>query len=189
MPYIINTEKDQHIMLDSIGLESIEQLFDAIPSDFRLQQPLDLPAALSEMELEQHLGQLANNNHDVTRKTCFLGGGSYDHFVPADVDAIASRSEFYTSYTPSQQEVSQGNLQAMFEYQSLICQLTGMDVSNASLYEGGTATLGAVLMAMSVTRREGKILVAESLHPEYRQILQTYLGETTTELRTLKTPA
>jgi glycine dehydrogenase subunit 1 len=188
MPYIINTAKDQQIMLESIGLESIEQLFDAIPSEFRLQQPLDLPAALSEMELEQHLGQLAASNHDVTRKACFLGGGSYDHFVPAIVDAIASRSEFYTSYTPYQPEVSQGNLQAMFEYQSLICQLTGMDVSNASLYEGGTATLEAVLMAMSVTRREGKILVPESLHPEYRQILQTYLGETTTNLRVLKTP-
>lgn len=188
MPYIINTAKDQQIMLESIGLESIEQLFQSIPSEFRLQQALDLPAALSEMELEQHLGQLAASNHDVTRKTCFLGGGSYDHFVPAIVDAIASRSEFYTSYTPYQPEVSQGNLQAMFEYQSLICQLTGMDVSNASLYEGGTATLEAVLMAMSVTRREGKILVPESLHPEYRQILQTYLGETTTNLRTLKTP-
>ena len=188
MPYIINTSKDQQLMLESLGLESIEQLFDAIPGEFRLQQPLDLPAALSEMELEQHLGQLASRNHDVTRKTCFLGGGSYDHFVPAVVDAIAGRSEFYTSYTPYQPEVSQGNLQAMFEYQSLICQLTGMDVSNASLYEGGTATLEAVLMAMSVTRRQGKILAAESLHPEYRQILQTYLGETTTELVTLKTP-
>ena len=94
MPYIINTSKDQQLMLESIGLESIEQLFDAIPEDFRLQQPLDLPAALSEMELEQHLGQLASRNHDVTRKTCFLGGGSYDHFVPAVVDAIANRSEF-----------------------------------------------------------------------------------------------
>jgi len=188
MPYIINTSQDQQLMLESIGLESLEQLFDAIPSDFRLQRPLDLPAALSEMELEQQLGKLASRNHDVTRKTCFLGGGSYDHFVPAVVDAIASRSEFYTSYTPYQPEVSQGNLQAMFEYQSLICQLTGMDVSNASLYEGGTATLEAVLMAMSVTRRHGKIITLESVHPEYRQILKTYLGDAETELVTLKTP-
>ena len=138
MPYIINTSQDQQLMLESIGLESLEQLFDAIPGEFRLQRPLDLPAALSEMELEQQLGKLASRNHDVNRKTCFLGGGSYDHFVPAVVDAIASRSEFYTSYTPYQPEVSQGNLQAMFEYQSLICQLTGMDVSNASLYDGGS---------------------------------------------------
>jgi len=189
MPYIINTSEDQQLMLESIGLESLEQLFDAIPGDFRLQRPLDLPAALSEMELEQQLGKLASSNHDVNRKTCFLGGGSYDHFVPAVVDAIASRSEFYTSYTPYQPEVSQGNLQAMFEYQSLICQLTGMDVSNASLYEGGTATLEAVLMAMSVTRRDGKIITLESVHPEYRRILKTYLGDAETELVTLKTPS
>ena len=189
MPYIINTSEDQQLMLESIGLESLEQLFDAIPGDFRLQRPLDLPAALSEMELEQQLGKLAGSNHDVNRKTCFLGGGSYDHFVPAVVDAIASRSEFYTSYTPYQPEVSQGNLQAMFEYQSLICQLTGMDVSNASLYEGGTATLEAVLMAMSVTRRDGKIITLESVHPEYRRILKTYLGDAETELVTLKTPS
>jgi len=189
MPYIINTSQDQQLMLESIGLESLEQLFDAIPSDFRLQRPLDLPAALSEMELEQQLGKLASCNQDVNRKTCFLGGGSYDHFVPAVVDAIASRSEFYTSYTPYQPEVSQGNLQAMFEYQSLICQLTGMDVSNASLYEGGTATLEAVLMAMSVTRRDGKIITLESVHPEYRRILKTYLGDAETELVPLRTPS
>jgi glycine dehydrogenase subunit 1 len=189
MPYIINTSQDQQLMLESIGLESLEQLFDAIPDDFRLQRPLDLPAALSEMELEQQLGKLAGHNHDVNRKTCFLGGGSYDHFVPAVVDAIASRSEFYTSYTPYQPEVSQGNLQAMFEYQSLICQLTGMDVSNASLYEGGTATLEAVLMAMSVTRRDGKIITLESVHPEYRRILKTYLDDAETELVTLPTPS
>ena len=188
MPYIINTAQDQQVMLDSIGLESIEQLFDSIPDTFRLQRPLNIRAAMCELELEQHLSQLADRNDDTSRKICFLGGGSYDHFVPALVDAIASRSEFYTSYTPYQPEVSQGNLQAMFEYQSLICQLTGMDVSNASLYEGGTALLEAVLMAISVTRRPGKVIVLESVHPEYRQVLQTYLGETESELFTLKTP-
>ena len=175
-------------MLESIGLESIEQLFDSIPAPLRMQRPLDLPAALGEMELEQQLVQLGSRNDDLNHKKCFLGGGSYDHFIPAVVDAIASRSEFYTSYTPYQPEVSQGNLQAMFEYQSLICQLTGMDVSNASLYEGGTATLEAILMAMSVTRRHGKIIAVESVHPEYRQILKTYLGDRETSLVTLKTP-
>ena len=103
----------------------------------RLSRPLDLPPAMSELELTQHLSALAAHNGGLNQKVCFLGGGSYDHFVPAVVDALASRGEFYTSYTPYQPEVSQGNLQVMFEYQTLVCQLTGMDVSNASLYDGG----------------------------------------------------
>jgi len=140
-----------------------------------LSRPLDLPPAMTELELTQHMAALAGRNIHAGQRVCFLGGGSYDHFVPAVVDAIASRGEFYTSYTPYQPEVSQGNLQVMFEYQTLICQLTGMDVSNASLYDGGTAAIEAVLMAMSVTRRSGKVVVAGGVHPEYRQVLQTYL--------------
>lgn len=176
MPYLFNTAEDQQAMLQAIGVASIDVLFASIPAEFRLSRPLCLPPALTELDLTRHMTALAERNSHAGQKVCFLGGGSYDHFVPAVVDAIASRGEFYTSYTPYQPEVSQGNLQAMFEYQTLICQLTGMDVSNASLYDGGTAAVEAVLMAISVTRRESKVVVAASVHPEYRQILQTYLA-------------
>ena len=185
MPYIYNTPQDQQDMLEAIGVSSIEELFDQIPPEVRLERPLDLAPAHCEMELSQHLSNLASQNLHAANSVCFLGGGSYDHFVPAVVDAIASRGEFYTSYTPYQPEVSQGNLQVMFEYQTLICQLTGMDVSNASLYDGGNAAAEAVLMAMSATKRNGKVVVPASVHPEYRQILETYLASLDTELVTV----
>mgnify|MGYP000866127561 CR=1 FL=1 len=168
-------------MLQAIGVGSIDALFAAIPAQFRLSRPLALPPALTELELTRHMATLAERNVHADQRVCFLGGGSYDHFVPAVVDALASRGEFYTSYTPYQPEVSQGTLQAMFEYQTLICRLTGMDVSNASLYDGGTAAVEAVLMAMSVTRRESKVVVAGGVHPEYRQVLRTYLAGLETE--------
>jgi glycine dehydrogenase subunit 1 len=135
--------------------------------------------------LAQHLQALATKNSHIGQKVCFLGGGAYDHFVPAVVDALASRGEFYTSYTPYQPEVSQGNLQVMFEYQTLICQLTGMDVSNASLYDGGSAAAEAVLLAMSVTGRHQKVVVTDSVHPHYREILQTYFASIGTHLVTV----
>src|SRR6516162_3880426 len=122
-------------MLETIGAASTEELFSQIPSLLQLRRPLRVPAALSELELEQHLAALAAQNQSADRAVCFLGGGSYDHFIPAVVDAVASRSEFYTAYTPYQAEASQGSLQAFFEYQTLICQLTGLDVANASLYD------------------------------------------------------
>ena len=136
--------------------QSLEELFACIPESLRLRRPLDLPPALSELELTQHMQSLASRNAHAGREVCFLGGGSYDHFIPAVVDALASRSEFYTSYTPYQPEASQGNLQAMFEYQTLICQLTGMDVSNASLYDGGSAAAEAALLCMSATAPHGQ---------------------------------
>jgi glycine dehydrogenase subunit 1 len=185
MPYLFNTPEERRSMLEAIGAASIDELFDCIPAHLRLQQPLQIPPPLTEMELSQHMASLADTNAHSGDKVCFLGGGAYDHFVPAIVDAMASRGEFYTSYTPYQPEVSQGNLQAMFEYQTLICQLTGMDVSNASLYDGGSAAVEAVLMSMAVTRRETKVVVAAGVHPEYREILQTYLANLNTELVTV----
>ncbi len=188
MPYIANTPEDQRAMLASIGLSSIDELFDSIPVELRLQRPLDIPPALSEMELTAHLTALAAKNQPAGDKICFLGGGSYDHFIPAVVDEVASRGEFYTSYTPYQPEASQGNLQVFFEYQTLITQLTGMDVSNASLYDGGSAATEAVLMAISSTKRHGRVVTAASVHPEYRRILQTYLTNLDIELVTVGTP-
>src|SRR4051812_18025874 len=149
-------------MLASIGAGSTEELFSAIPPEFRLDRPLAVPEALSEIELTRHLQELAARNRSASDAVCFLGGGAYDHFIPSVVDAVAGRSEFYTAYTPYQAEASQGSLQAFFEFQTLICQLTGLDVANASLYEGGTAVTEAVFMALGETKRMGKVLVAES---------------------------
>ncbi len=181
MPFTYNTPEDEQAMLEAIGASSVAELFANIPSSLRLNRPLDIPPAMGELELTQHLQALAAKNEHVGQKVCFLGGGSYDHFVPAVVDAIASRGEFYTSYTPYQPEVSQGNLQVMFEYQTLICQLTGMDVSNASLYDGGSAAAEAVLLCMSVTKRK-KVVTTSSVHPEYREIIETYLAFLDAEL-------
>jgi glycine dehydrogenase subunit 1 len=175
MAYIANTAEDVRIMLDAIGLDSVEQLFAAIPANLLLERPLAVPSALSELELTQVLSAELARNQGSDQKVCFLGGGSYDHFVPAIVDQLAARGEFFTAYTPYQPEASQGTLQATFEYQTLMTQLTGLDVSNASLYDGGSATAEAVLMALSITHRFGEVVVAGSVHPEFRQILSTFL--------------
>lgn len=188
MPYLYNTPEDQRAMLEAIGAASIDELFRSIPQEMQLRRPLDLPPAMPELELTQHLQALASRNLHAQNALCFLGGGSYDHFIPAVVDALAGRSEFYTSYTPYQPEVSQGNLQAMFEYQTLICQLTGMDVSNASLYDGGSAAVEAALLAMTVTRRDKKVVTLSSVHPEYRAILKTYFECIGAELVTVDCP-
>jgi glycine dehydrogenase subunit 1 len=188
MPYISNTAEDQRAMLDTIGLKSLEELFASVPAELRLNRSLAIPPALGELELTAHLAELAGKNAPAGQKVCFLGGGSYDHFIPAIVDYVASRGEFYTSYTPYQPEASQGNLQAFFEYQTLITQLTGMDVSNASLYDGGSAATEAVLMATSATGRHGRVVTAASVHPEYRQILATYLVNLGIELVTVPAP-
>jgi glycine dehydrogenase subunit 1 len=185
VPYTFNTPADEQAMLEAIGAASLDELFAAIPAEIRLRRELDLPSAMGELELTQHLHQLAAQNDHAETRVCFLGGGSYDHFVPAVVDAIAGRSEFYTSYTPYQPEVSQGNLQVMFEYQTLICQLTGMDVSNASLYDGGSAAVEAALLCMSVARNRTKVVAAGTVHPEYRQIMETYFTHLDAELVTV----
>jgi glycine dehydrogenase subunit 1 len=185
---LYNTPEQQRQMLASIGVDSVAELFEQIPAPLRLNRPLALPPALTEMELESHLTELAARNGNGTARISFLGGGAYDHFIPAAVDAVASRSEFYTAYTPYQAEASQGSLQAFFEYQTLICQLTGMDVSNASLYEGGTAVSEALFMAIRVTGRHQKVVMLESVHPEYRQVCQTYLRQLDCELVVVPCP-
>jgi glycine dehydrogenase subunit 1 len=182
LAYLYNTPEQQREMLATIGVASVADLFEQIPAELRLGRPLDLPPPLTEIELESHLKDLAARNGDGRGRISFLGGGSYDHFIPAAVDAVASRSEFYTAYTPYQAEASQGSLQAFFEYQTLICQLTGMDISNASLYEGGTAVSEAVFMAMRVTDRHKRVVVLGSVHPEFRQVCRTYLQQIGCEL-------
>jgi len=177
IPYIPNTEEDQKEMLKEIGAESIEALFCAIPQNLRLKTDLNLPSSLSEMELVKELKGLCGKNAHLDEYVSFLGAGSYDHFIPALLDHLSGRSEFYTSYTPYQSEASQGMLQATYEYQSLICQLFQMDICNASLYEGATALTEAAILAHKVNHRS-KVLVAKSLHPEYGQVLSTYIEKT-----------
>lgn len=186
MPYILNTSEDQKAMLATIGVASVEDLFANIPPALRLARPLNIPAGLSEMELQAHVAQLLAKNEAAGDAVCFLGGGAYDHFVPSAVDAIAGRSEFYTAYTPYQAEASQGTLQAIFEYQSLMCALTGLEVANASLYDGGSGVAEAMLMAIGIKGR-AEVLVAESVHPEYRQVLATYAANLNCRVRTLPT--
>lgn len=188
MAYTLLATDDRKAMLQAVGAASIEDLLAQIPDDIRLRRPLDIPDALSEQELTTLVGQLAAKNKNIDNAVCFLGGGAYDHFIPAVVDAVASRSEYYTAYTPYQAEASQGSLQIGFEFQTLICQLTGLDVANASLYDGGSAVAEAVLMSRAVTDRAGQVVVADSVHPEYRQTLETYLTNLGTKLVTVPTP-
>jgi glycine dehydrogenase subunit 1 len=186
--YLFNTAESQQAMLKTVGVGSVAELFDQIPRELRLARPLKLPPALSELELESHLRERAAANVGASSRVSFLGGGVYDHFIPAAVDAIAGRSEFYTAYTPYQAEASQGSLQAFFEYQTLICQLTGLEVSNASLYEGASAMVEATLMAMRITQRREKVVVLGSVHPEYRETLATYVRHLGCEIVTVPTP-
>lgn len=188
MPYLLNTPDDRQAMLERIGAMTTEDLFAPIPPELRLGRALDIPPALPEMELTRHIAGLAARNQSAACAVCFLGGGAYDHFIPSVVDAVAGRSEFYTAYTPYQAEASQGTLQAIFEYQTLMCQLTGMEVANASLYEGGSAAAEAVLMALGFTGRTGEVLIAESVHPEYRQTVNTYLANLNCRVKVLPTP-
>ncbi len=168
-------------MLDAIGVPSIEALFESVPAKLRLKRPLELPRAAGEQELMAELAALASRNANLETHDWFLGAGTYPHYVPSAVDAIASRSEFYTAYTPYQAEISQGTLQAIFEWQTMICGLTGLEVANASLYDGASATAEATLTAMRVTRRS-RVVAARGLHPHYRDVLRTYAGGLDAEL-------
>ncbi len=188
MSYLYTTPEEERAMLATIGAPNIDSLFSTIPAPLRLDRPLDLPPALSELELEQRLRSFAAENRSPRDRVCFLGGGAYDHFIPSAVDAVAGRSEYYTAYTPYQAEASQGSLQTFFEFQTMVCELAGLDVANASLYEGGTGLSEAVFMAQRVNERFGRVVVLGSVHPEYRQVLETYLRQTKTELITIPVP-
>ena len=173
MRYIPHTDGDIAAMLERIGVDTVEDLFVEVPPSVRLGRPIDLPEPLSETELIRELQELAARNASPATHNSFLGGGAYHHFIPAVVDHLISRSEFYTAYTPYQPEISQGTLQAIFEYQTLICQLTGMDVTNASMYDGASACAEAVLMAVRLTRRK-KVLLSRALNPRYRETVASY---------------
>jgi glycine dehydrogenase subunit 1 len=175
--YISITEAERAEMLQAIGVEAVADLFQDVPEALRFPQ-VELPAPLSEIELRRALGALAAQNANPTTHSIFLGAGAYNHFVPSAVDQILRRAEFYTAYTPYQPEISQGTLQAIFEYQSLICALTGMDVANASHYDGGTALAEAALMAVAATRNRRTIVVAPGVNPQYRAVLRTYVQGT-----------
>ena len=176
MQYIPNTEADCRAMLDAIGVRSSEELFADIPSRLRLKRGLNLAPPLSEAGLRRHMKALAGKNADVDQYSSFLGAGAYNHFIPAAVSHLVFRSEFYTAYTPYQPEISQGTLQAIYEYQTLICQLTGMEVANASMYDGSSALAEAVLMAHRVTGRQ-EVLMPLAVHPEYRMVCRTYAAK------------
>jgi glycine dehydrogenase subunit 1 len=173
MRFAPHTDDDVREMLGAIGLDSLDELFDQIPHGVRLDRPLDLPEGISEMELLADLRGLAARNRHADDLVCFAGAGAYDHYVPAVVWALAGRSEFYTSYTPYQPELSQGVLQALFEYQSMICELTELEVSNASLYDGATALAEAVNLARSSPAR-GRVLVSAGVDRRYVETLRTY---------------
>lgn len=181
MRYIPITPRDREEMLAAIGVASTEELFSDIPAEVRLQRPLNLPRALSEIELVRHAKELAGRNGNLDDYTCFLGAGAYDHYIPSVVDHILRRSEFYTAYTPYQPEISQGVLQAIYEYQSLICELTGMDLANASMYDGASALAEAAGMALGATGRK-KLVVGRSVHPDYRATIVTYLAGLNVEI-------
>jgi len=174
MPFIVNSDAERAEMLRQIGVEGFEDLVADIPAEIRLQKALDLLPAMGEPEVKRLLEQMARQNAATADHVSFLGAGSYDHFIPAAVKTISSRSEFYTAYTPYQAEVSQGTLQAIYEYQSMMCRLYGMDVANASMYDGASALAEAAIMAVNITGRND-IVVAGKLHPYSRQVLETYL--------------
>lgn len=188
MPYIPHTEDDVRAMLATIGVESIDELFREVPEDMRFTRELNVPEGLDERRLAHHLQVLAERNLDLSRVTCFLGAGIYDRFIPATVGAVISRGEYLTAYTPYQPEASQGYLQTIYEFQSLIAELYGMDLANASMYDAATSMAEAAIMATAITKRN-VVAVSEAVHPHTRQVIETYCWAMGIEVRLLKTPA
>lgn len=173
-PYIPNTAEDVEKMLSVLNLSSVDELFSDIPESVRLKRRLNLCAPLSETEISNHIKGLSDMNDATDRLTCFLGGGAYDHSIPSVVKHLISRSEFNTAYTPYQPEISQGTLQAIFEYQTMIANLTGMDVANASMYDGASATAEAAMLA-AANQKGDTVLISETVHPETRAVVETYM--------------
>lgn len=173
MKYTQIADREIKHMLDVIGVRSIDDLFATVPAELRCRGPLDIPDGLDELALLEDASALASRNRDCSELVCFLGGGAYDHFIPTVVDAMSAQSEFLTAYTPYQAEASQGILQIFYEFQTMICQLTGSDVANASLYEGASAAAEAVMMATGVTKRS-RVLVSAGVHPDTLRVLRTY---------------
>lgn len=171
--YIPATAEDRQCMLDFVGADGMDDLFSGIPEKVRLKTRLELPKALSEPEMMRHIRTLAEKNKNADEFPCFLGAGVYDHFIPSVVDSIVSRGEFSTSYTPYQPEIAQGTLQAIFQYQTMVCELTGMEISNASMYDGASATAEAAMLAAATTRKN-KILCGRNVNPQTRDVLRTY---------------
>ncbi len=184
MQYTQITDSQVKEMLDTIGAKSIEELFAPIPDKLRFNGDLNIPKGVSELELLRDTELLAGRNHSASDLVSFLGGGAYDHFIPTVVDALSGQSELLTAYTPYQAEASQGVLQLFYEFQTMICELTGMDVANASLYEGASAAAEAMLMALNITRRK-RVVIAESAHPDTMAVLRTYLAQHEAELVTI----
>ncbi len=185
MRYVPTTPAEREAMLRAIGVRSVDDLFADVPERVRLRRPLRLRPALSDPELLRYLAELAERNGHADRLRCFVGAGAYDHFVPPAVWQLAGRGEFLTAYTPYQAELMQGELQAAYEYQTMVCELLGMEVANASMYDGASALGEAVVMARDLTRRD-RVVVSQAVHPEYRQVLRTYtepLGVRVAELR------
>ncbi len=182
MRYIPNTEQERQEMLAAIGVSSVDDLFADIPASVALDRDLQLPAPMAEPDVMRHLRSLSRLNGSADEYVSFLGAGAYNHFVPAAVKHLISRGEFATAYTPYQPEIAQGTLQAIFEFQTLICQLTGMDAANASMYDGASAVAEAILMAQRVNDRS-EALIATSLHPDYCQVVKTYTKQTDISLK------
>ncbi len=176
MRYTQITDPQQEQMLEAIGARSIDDLFATIPAELRFRGDLNVPRGVSELELLRDAQSLASRNNDCTELVCFLGGGAYDHFIPTVVDALSSQSEFLTAYTPYQAEASQGILQLFYEFQTMVCQLTEMEVANASLYEVASSAAEAAMMALSITGRR-RVMVAECVHPDTCCVLATYLSQ------------
>ena len=170
MNFVSNTTREREEMLDFLGISSIEALFGDIDEGMRLTELLKLPKPMSEIEIITHMREMSDSNADTLSHACFLGAGAYNHFIPSAVEHLISRAEFYTAYTPYQAELSQGLLQSIFEFQSMICELTGMDVANASMYDGASAMAEASIMAARYSEKDS-IIISKAVHPEYRQVL------------------